>query len=464
MSRLVNVRDILSALAILVAAIAAAWLVRYVLVALGRKAAKKTVTGVGGLLFRALGMPLFIGTILAGVYFGLVCLPWNVAVELWLQKGFYVALAAVGVYAALSVANTLLRWYGQEIAVTTKTTLDDKLLTVLRVGVPIVGGLLGVLLLLRIVGVQHPALNAWLGEHGVRIAIIVVLSLLAFFATSRGLPRVIKSMVRGGMVGQPEEEVAKRSDTLAGVLVATGQVVIIAVAILMLMSELDIQIAPILAGVGVAGIAIGFGAQSLVKDVITGLFIVMEGQYRVGDVVRIADISGLVEGINLRRTVLRDLDGIVHFVPNGEIRVASNFTKEYSRVNLNVSVAYGTNLDHAITVVNRVGLELANDPEWKPFILKPPQVLRVDNLAESGIDIKILGDTKPIKQWDIMGQLRKRIKEAFDAEGIEIPYPHTKVYFGGSPSGISTTTAHGKGRQVGCNGSVEDRGSTERAG
>jgi small conductance mechanosensitive channel len=170
-----------------------------------------------------------------------------------------------------------------------------------------------------------------------------------------------------------------------------------------------------------------------VKDIVAGLFIILENQYRVGDVVRIADVSGIVEDINLRRTALRDLDGIVHVVPNGEIRVASNFTKEWSRVNMNVSVAYGEDLDHVISVINRVGKELAEDSQWAPSILTPPRALRVDNLGNSGIEIKILGETKPIRQWDVMGELRKRLKKAFDEEGIEIPWPHTKVYFGNSP-------------------------------
>jgi moderate conductance mechanosensitive channel len=132
----------------------------------------------------------------------------------------------------------------------------------------------------------------------------------------------------------------------------------------------------------------------------------------------------------LRKTVLRDLDGIVHHVPNGEIRVASNFTRHFARVNLDVSVAYDTDLDHAISVINRVGQELAEDENWRPMIKTPPQVLRVNKLGDSGIDIKIVGDVKPMQQWAVMGQLRLRLKKAFDAEGIEIPWPHTKVYFG----------------------------------
>jgi small conductance mechanosensitive channel len=214
-------------------------------------------------------------------------------------------------------------------------------------------------------------------------------------------------------------------------------VIVILVFAFMLLSELGINIAPILAGVGIVGIAIGFGAQSLVKDIIAGLFILIENQYRKGDVVKIADVSGLVEDISLRRTVLRDMDGVVHVVPNGEIRVASNLTKEWSRVNMNISVAYNTDLSHAIAVISRVGEELAKDPQWAPFILTPPKALRIDNLGDSGIEIKILGDTKPIKQWDVMGELRLRLKKAFDEEGIEIPWPHTKVYFGDMPPSLA---------------------------
>lgn len=148
--------------------------------------------------------------------------------------------------------------------------------------------------------------------------------------------------------------------------------------------------------------------------------------------VKIAGIWGLVEEVNLRRTVMRDLDGAVHSIPNGEIKTVSNFTRDWSRVNLNISVAYGTDLDHAISVINRVGKELAADEQWGKMIKTPPQVLRVDNLGDSGIELKILGDVQPIKQWDIMGQLRLRIKKAFDEEGIEIPWPHVKLYFGQS--------------------------------
>jgi len=269
----------------------------------------------------------------------------------------------------------------------------------------------------------------WLLSHGVRILIIILVSIALYIALRRLVPLALKHTIK--VKGQKaEEELEKRIKTLSRIFVDAGAVIIVVAAVFMILAEVGIDITPYLAGLGIAGLAIGFGAQSLVKDIIGGIFIIIEDQYNVGDVVQIAGIAGIVEAINLRRTVLRDLDGIVHFIPNGESGVASNFTREWSRVNLNISVAYGTDLDHAISVINRVCAEMAHEPYWKELILKTPEVLRVDNLGDSGIDIKILGDTKPIRQWETKGEIRKRIKKAFDVEGIEIPWPHTKVYFG----------------------------------
>ena len=269
----------------------------------------------------------------------------------------------------------------------------------------------------------------WLLSHGVRILIIILVSIALYIALRRLVPLALKHTIK--VKGQKaEEELEKRIKTLSRIFVNAGAVIIVVAAVFMILAEVGIDITPYLAGLGIAGLAIGFGAQSLVKDIIGGIFIIIEDQYNVGDVVRIAGIAGIVEAINLRRTVLRDLDGIVHFIPNGESGIASNFTREWSRVNLNISVAYGEDLDHAISVINRVCKEMAEEPYWKELILKTPEVLRVDNLGDSGIDIKILGDTKPIRQWETMGEIRKRIKKAFDVEGIEIPWPHTKVYFG----------------------------------
>ena len=274
----------------------------------------------------------------------------------------------------------------------------------------------------------EPVTN-WLLEHGIIIAIIIVVGGILWFLIRKLLPPIVRRTVVRTR-GESKSGLEKRTNTVVGVLTGAGRIVIAVVVILMILNEVGVPIGPMLAGFGVVGIAVGFGAQYLVRDLIAGLFILWENQYRVGDVAMVAGVGGLVEQITLRKTVLRDLDGIVHHVPNGEIRVASNYTRRFSRVNLNVSVAYGTDLDHAISVINRVGQELTADENWRARIVTPPQVLRVDNFGDSGIEIKILGDVKPIEQWAVMGELRLRLKRAFDAEGIEIPWPHTKVYFG----------------------------------
>ena len=276
----------------------------------------------------------------------------------------------------------------------------------------------------------------WLVEHGIRILIILLVGAGLWFALKKFLPPLVRRTLARTMKGENKKGIKKRTDTLLSVFMGVGKVLIIIVVVFMVLSELDVDIAPILAGLGIAGLAIGFGAQYLIRDLIAGIFILLENQYRVGDWVRIADTAGVVEEVNLRKTVLRDLDGTFHHVPNGAVRVASNFTKKFSRVNFEISVAYDTDLDHAMNVINRVGQELAADEHWGKLIISTPHALRVNNLGDSGIDIKILGDVKPMQQWAVMGELRLRLKNAFDAEGIEIPWPHTKVYFGNAPGDL----------------------------
>jgi small conductance mechanosensitive channel len=232
--------------------------------------------------------------------------------------------------------------------------------------------------------------------------------------------------------GESPEGMKRRANTLQGVFLGLTKISIILMVVLVILSEY-VSIGPLLAGLGVAGIAVGFGAQYLIRDLIAGIFVLMENQYRVGDVAKVADVTGLVEEVNLRKTVLRDLDGIVHHVPNGEIRVASNYSRHFARVNLDISVSYGTDLDFAIEVINRVCEEMSVDEQWKDRMRTVPKVIRVNKLGDSGIDLKVVGEVKPLEQWNVMGQLRLRIKKAFDKEDIEIPWPHTKLYFGNKP-------------------------------
>jgi len=244
----------------------------------------------------------------------------------------------------------------------------------------------------------------------------------------RAVGPLVRVAIREHMKTEPEEEVAQRIDTLSHVLYSTVVIVVVVLVAIIVLTEVGLNVAPLIAGVGLVGLAIGFGAQSLVKDVINGLFILLDNQYSRGDVVTIAGMIGIVEDINLRRTVLRDLDGTVHFVPHSTVDVASNWTMEYSRVNLNVGVAYESDLDHVIAVINRVGQELSEDSDFAPKFRSAPQVLRVDNFGDSSIDIKIVADTVPLEQWALMGELRLRLKRAFDAEGIVIPYPQRTLH------------------------------------
>ena len=278
----------------------------------------------------------------------------------------------------------------------------------------------------------------WLLEHGISILIIIVTSVVLYFVLRHFVPSIIRRTVTRTMKGRPKSAKIKRADTLSSVFINAGTVLIAIVAIFTILVELDVPIAPALAGLGVVGLAVGFGAQSLVKDIFNGLFILLENHFGVGDWVEIAGVDGLVQEIGLRRTVLRNFDGTVHNIPNGEIKIASNLTKEWARVNMNISVGYGEDLDHVIDVINRVGIELSEDPDWASDIIEAPQVLRVAAFEDSGIAITILGKTKQMQQWGVMGELRLRIKRIFDEEGIEIPWPHTKVFFGNAPDDVST--------------------------
>ncbi|MEX0918125.1 MAG: mechanosensitive ion channel family protein [Candidatus Paceibacterota bacterium] len=270
------------------------------------------------------------------------------------------------------------------------------------------------------------ALYAWVAIHGVSIALIVVGALVAQYLSGRLITRVIRSVIKQGGRTRVAEE--KRENTLIQVVSGAAYILIWMIAFMMLLSEFGIEIGPLLAAAGVAGLALGFGGQYLIRDLISGMFIILENQYRSGDIVCFDKTCGLVEGITLRMTTLRDLDGTVHHVPHGEVHTVSNLSKGYSRVNLDIGIAYNSDLEHVITVVNRVGQELAEDEKWKEHILKAPQFLRVDEFGDSAIVIKILGDTIPIMQWDVAGELRKRLKIAFDKEGIEIPFPQRVVH------------------------------------
>lgn len=263
--------------------------------------------------------------------------------------------------------------------------------------------------------------------HGVKIVAIILVAYLIRHSIDIFIEKLIRKIVISGHFASKESE-KQREDTLIRIFSTSVAILIWTLALLMVLQEIGFATAPLLAAAGIAGLAFGFGGQYLIRDLIGGLFIIMENQYRIGDVVCFDGTCGLVEDISLRMTTLRDLDGIVHHVPHGEIKKVSNLSKHFARVNLNIGISYNSDLEQVISVINKVGEDLANDSAWKEFILKPPQFLRVDDFGDSAIIIKILGETKPLKQWDVTGELRKRIKIAFDKGGIEIPFPQRVIH------------------------------------
>lgn len=268
----------------------------------------------------------------------------------------------------------------------------------------------------------------WMMTHGVKIVLILIGTFVLYKVLHTFIEKAVRIAVSPSAFASIEAE-TKRENTLIKIFNATAVILLFTISGLMVLEELGMNIGPILAGAGIIGLAFGFGGQYLIRDIISGLFIIMENQYRIGDVVNFQDnVGGLVENISLRMTTLRDLDGTVHHVPHGEIKTVSNLSKYFARVNMNIGVSYSCNLDQVIEVVNKVGNQLAMDEPWKGSITKAPQFLRVDEFGDSSITIKILGETKPLKQWEVAGELRKRIKEAFDKENIEIPFPQRVVH------------------------------------
>lgn len=273
-------------------------------------------------------------------------------------------------------------------------------------------------------------LSGWLTDNQgtlVGIACVVLAALLVTHFGERLIHRTVARTIRASKHYNRAEEV-KREKTVSLIISRMMRILVWPFAIMSIIAQLGIEVAPLIAGAGIIGLALGFGAQTLVKDMIAGLFIVIENQYGVGDVVSLDGTDGLVEDITLRKTTLRDLDGIVHHIPNGSITVASNYSSEFSGINLNVGVAYDSDLEKVIKVVNEVGLEMLKDKEWTKHIIEPPVFLRVDNFSPNSVDIKITGKVQPLAQWDVTGELRKRLKVAFDKNHIEIPLPQTVIH------------------------------------
>jgi moderate conductance mechanosensitive channel len=269
--------------------------------------------------------------------------------------------------------------------------------------------------------------------QGVQVLIIVVAAFIVIRFARLALHGIVKALMdREATEGTAQElsaiEVRKRMDTLDRLGSNVIRFFVIVIAVLMILGAFGLDIGPAVAGLGVVGIAVGFGTQSLVRDYMNGCLILIENQFSRGDVVSVAGLTGTVEDFSLRRTTLRDLDGVVHTVPNGQILVSSNRTRTWARINQNVVVSFGTDVDKAIEVVNGVGSAMAADPAWRRRILEPPRVDRIESIDPTvGITLKILGTVRATDQWAASGEFRRLLLAAFAENGIEIPGPRVAV-------------------------------------
>lgn len=264
-------------------------------------------------------------------------------------------------------------------------------------------------------------LSSWLGERGLAVLLILGATSLAL----RLVPRLLQRVPVGS--GEFTREQV-RAQTLKSVLESVLQVLIVVLGLLFALSNLGLNVTALLAGAGVVGLGVSLAAQNLIRDVLNGFFILLEDQYGVGDVITVGQLSGGVERFNLRITVLRDLEGRVHFIPNSTIQQVTVMSRDWARAVVDVSVAYETPVDKALEVVRAEAEAFYHDPAWRDrFTDQPPETLGIQQLAESGILIRVLFNTKPKEQWAVGREFRRRIKLRLDAEGIAIPYPTRRI-------------------------------------
>jgi small-conductance mechanosensitive channel len=272
----------------------------------------------------------------------------------------------------------------------------------------------------------------WAATSGLRVLLIAVAMLVLLALLKRGVAK-LSSLYEGTL---PIRAQIKRAYTLTHIVRDVGRLVILFVGMTMILSEVGVDLKPVLAAAGLGGLAIGFGAQSLVKDLISGFFILWEDSVRVGDVVEVAGVAGLVEEVELRTIKLRDESGNVHIVPNGVIDKVKNLTKDYSYYVFEIGVAYRENVDEVMGVLQEIAVDLRRDSRFADDILEPLEMLGVDQFRDSAVMIKCRIKTEPLKQWRVGREMNRRIKNTFDAKGIEIPFPHQTIYWGEPKKGM----------------------------
>ncbi len=277
-------------------------------------------------------------------------------------------------------------------------------------------------------------LGAWSAAHVPNVIRFVLIPIVAYIAV-KILHKLIRRMERLADDGEPGtlSEREKRAQTLGRILRQVITVFVWGIAVMSMLSEIGVSIGPILAGAGIAGLAVGFGAQTLVKDLIAGFFVLLENQFRVNDVIKTANVVGTVEAINLRTTVLRDAEGQVHIIPNGSIDVVTNFTRDWSSAVLDIGVAYREDIDRVYEVLRRVGEEMARDPLFGRKLIGGFEYPGVQRFADSAVVVRMAVKTLPQERWNVLAELRRRVKREFDREGIEIPFPHIMLYMHDAP-------------------------------
>lgn len=270
-----------------------------------------------------------------------------------------------------------------------------------------------------------PLPDSWL-EFGARLLAILLATVLALWITGRVTNRLDAWARRQGNLAPSEGE--KRLRTASNILRYAASLMIVTISAAVLLNEFGINLVPLLAGASFLGLILGLGAQNLVKDYVGGFFLLVENQYAVGDVIEIGNVNGRVERITLRMTQLRDVAGKVHFIPNGDIRLISNLTKEWSRAVLEIGVAYKEDVDRVIALLEDLCEEMGAHDRWGMMLTEPANVMGVQSLGDSAVTIRVALTTLPEMQWDVGREFRRRVKNRFDAEGIEIPFPHRTVY------------------------------------
>jgi len=273
---------------------------------------------------------------------------------------------------------------------------------------------------------------SWIINEGPSIVILLILLFVTLKVLYISIGKLNKILINRATKSESldTQEASKRINTLVNILKGIGKILIWSIFLMILLKKFNIDIGPILAGAGILGLAVGFGAQELVRDIISGFFILLENQVRAGDVAIINGTGGLVEKIELRTITLRDFSGVVHVIQNGKINSLANMTKEWSAIVFDIGVAYKEDVDEVIKVMKEVGEKMLNDSEYKEKIKEPLEIFGLDKFDDSAIVIKARLKTNPGEQWSLGREYRRRLKKAFDEKGIEIPFPHTTVYWG----------------------------------